>query len=73
MAAGPRIGVATTLLVLGLFILLASNAAWILRKTTRPEDYQGGCPVGARCACGHFNLKPRKACRQCGAATLYPS
>ena len=69
--AAPRAGVATLFLVLGLVTILAGNAAWILRRTTRPEDYRGGCPVGATCACGHFNFKPRKSCKQCGAITKF--
>jgi hypothetical protein len=66
---GPRVGAATALFVLGGLLLLFPAVHWILRKTTRPEDYDGGCPVGKTCACGHFNFKPRSECRQCGAAT----
>jgi hypothetical protein len=66
---GPRIGIATLLLVWGFLIMGFALSPWILRKTTRKEDYEGACPVGATCACGHFNFKPRKDCRQCGAAT----
>ncbi|HUR62251.1 MAG TPA: hypothetical protein VM286_07825 [Candidatus Thermoplasmatota archaeon] len=71
-AAGPRIGMGVFLVTLGLLVLSLGAAPWVLRKTTQAEDYMGGCPVGARCACGHFNLKPRRACRECGAATVYP-
>jgi hypothetical protein len=73
MATGPRVGMGTFLATLGLLLLALAAAPAVLRKTTRPEDYAGGCPVGARCACGHFNLKPRRACRACGAATVYPA
>lgn len=66
-APGPRIGVTTFLAVAGLTILAVGNAEWFLRKTTRPEDYQGTCPVGESCdACGAFNYKPRRDCRSCG-------
>lgn len=68
---GPRIGMGVALAVLGLTILAIGNVGWFLRKTAKAGDYDGGCPVGATCACGHFNFKPRKRCRQCGAATLY--
>lgn len=70
-AMGPRVGIATLLLVLGTTILAAGNARWFLRRTTKAEDYEGGCPVGATCSCGHFNFKPRRACKQCGAAMRY--
>jgi len=70
-ATGPRIGIATLLIVLGLTVVGFAAAPWVLRKTTRPADYQGGCPVGATCACGHFNFKPRKSCKQCGMATAF--
>jgi hypothetical protein len=73
MALGPRVGMGTFLLMLGLLVLAIAAAPWVLRKTTRPEDYVGGCPVGTRCACGHFNLKPRRTCRDCGAPTTYPA
>ena len=70
-STGPRAGLATGFLTLGVTMILAGNAAWFLRRTTKAEDYRGGCPVGATCQCGHFNFKPRKACRQCGAATSF--
>ena len=70
-AAGPRIGVGTLLLTLGLVFLVGAFAGAIRARTARVEGAGGGCPVGATCACGHFNFKPRKACRQCGAATTY--
>ncbi len=69
--SGPRIGAATALIVFGLTILLVANALWFLRRTTKPEDYRGGCPVGATCGCGHFNFKPRRTCKQCGLATSF--
>jgi hypothetical protein len=67
---GPRVGMGTLLAVLG-FVLLAGSFAAAIRERTERLDSKGGCPVGATCACGHFNFKPRKACRQCGAATVY--
>lgn len=66
-STGPRLGAASLLLVLGAVLVIGSNAAWILRRTQ--ADGPGGCPVGKSCACGHFNFKPRRTCRQCGAAT----
>ncbi len=68
---GPRIGMGVALAVLGLTIFAIGNAAWFLRKTAKAGDYDASCPVGATCACGHFNFKPRRRCRQCGAATSY--
>jgi hypothetical protein len=73
MATGPRLGMGTFLVMLGVLLLGLAAAPWVLRKTTKPQDYEGGCPVGARCGCGQFNLKPRKVCRGCGAATVYPA
>lgn len=71
-ALGPRIGLATFFIVAGLVLLGASFAATIRDRTHRIEGSRAkGCPVGATCGCGHFNFKPRKTCRQCGAATLY--
>lgn len=67
---GPRIGMAAGLLTLG-GILVAGSFAGALQERTARLDAGGGCPVGARCACGHFNLKPRVTCRQCGAATSF--
>lgn len=67
---GPRLGMGTLLLVMGL-VFIAASFAGAIRNRTEATDTKGGCPVGATCPCGHFNFKPRKACRQCGAATLY--
>lgn len=67
MATGPRVGMVALLVTFGVTLILVANAAWILRRTTRPEDHQGGCPVGSSCGdCGAFNLKPRTVCRVCG-------
>lgn len=64
----PRIGMAAFLGMFGITLILMANAEWFLRKTTRPEDYQGTCPVGQSCtACGAFNYKPRKTCRSCSS------
>lgn len=69
---GPRVGLTVLLGMLGATVALAGNAAWFLGKTTRPEDYEGGCPVGARCACGVFNMSTRKTCKGCKAALVAP-
>lgn len=69
---GPRLGLGTFLLVTG-FVFLAGSFAGAIRRRTDRVDGKGGCPVGATCSCGHFNFKPRKACRQCGQATVYPA
>lgn len=67
-ASAPRVGVVALLAMLGLTVAFVGNASWLLRRTTRPEDYRGTCPVGASCpACGAFNLKPRTTCRACHA------
>jgi hypothetical protein len=70
VAQGPRIGFAVLLLTMG-FVLAVGSFAGALRMRSERLDSKGGCPVGAKCACGHFNFKPRATCRQCGAATLY--
>jgi hypothetical protein len=67
---GPRLGMGTLLLVMG-FVLISGSFAGAIRRRTEAADSKGSCPVGATCSCGHFNFKPRKSCRQCGAATLY--
>lgn len=69
-ATGPRIGLGTFLAVMG-FVLLAGSFAGAIRARTERTDTKGGCPVGATCACGQFNFKPKRACKQCGAATLF--
>lgn len=70
-AAAPRAGIATVLLVLGGTLWAIALVPLFLRRTTKAADYKGGCPVGATCACGHFNFKPRATCKQCGQATTY--
>ena len=67
-----RLGAAVALETMGLLFLAIAVVPWILRRTTNPEDYKGGCPVGVRCACGHFNFKPRALCKTCGAPVTYP-
>jgi hypothetical protein len=69
-STGPRIGMGMLLVVLGV-VFVAGAFAGAIRSRTEANETKGGCPVGATCACGHFNFKPRKACRQCGAATMY--
>lgn len=67
---GPRVGGGTLLVVLGL-VFVAGAFAGAIRARTERLDGKGGCPVGATCACGHFNFKPRRSCRECGLATTY--
>lgn len=69
-ATGPRLGLGTFLVVAG-FVFLAGSFAGAIRARTERVDSKGGCPVGATCACGHFNFKPKRVCKQCGAATAY--
>lgn len=66
-ATGPRIGIAAALIMLGALVVGIPLTTWILRRTTRPEDYAGTCPVGRSCTCGAFNMNPRTTCRACGA------
>src|SRR5689334_10256504 len=69
---GPRLGIAMVLLLLGFALLLGPVIAAMVRR--RSAGQTGGvCPVGASCSCGHFNFKPRAACRQCGKPTEYPA
>ena len=64
---GPRIGIAMVLITLAALVVGLPLSTWILRKTTRPEDYEGSCPVGRLCpSCEAFNYNPRKVCRVCG-------
>ena len=65
-ALGPRIGIATVLIVLGVTVVGFASAHQFARG-----DAPGNCPVGATCGCGHFNFKPRRTCRQCGTATVF--
>lgn len=65
-ATGPRIGLAMVFVTLGGLVIGVPLTTWILRRTTRPEDYEGTCPVGWACEpCGAFNYHPRQACRSC--------
>ena len=63
---GPRIGMGTFLVVMGVVVMLSGNAAWFLRRSTTPSDYEGACPVGKRCPCGNFVWKPKSSCKTCG-------
>jgi hypothetical protein len=69
-AMGPRVGLAAALLTFAVVLGVGSFAA-LLRMRAQGSTGTGVCPVGAKCACGQFNFKPRTTCRQCGAATLY--
>ena len=71
-AQGPRIGLTVALATMGAVLLVGAFTAELQARTAR-LDGKGVCPVGAKCACGHFNFKPRSKCRQCGAATSYAS
>lgn len=71
-ASGPRTGIAMVLILLGFLLLAGPWVAYAVRRASSKEG-PGGCPVGATCACGHFNFKPRKTCRQCDAPTVYPA
>jgi hypothetical protein len=70
-SATARLGAGMALATLGFLLAAIPLSVWWLRRTTRASDYEGGCPVGANCGCGHFNFRPRPACRQCGAPTVY--
>lgn len=68
MATGPRIGMGMLALTLGGLTIGIPAVNLLLRMRARPGDYEGRCPVGESCpGCGAFNLKPRQACRACGA------
>lgn len=71
-AAGPRIGLCVALATMGAILFVGAFTAELQARTAR-LDGKGVCPVGAKCACGHFNFKPRGTCRQCGAATSFAS
>ena len=72
-STGPRIGIGMALATFGLLVVGIPATVAIVRRTTRPEDYAGGCPVGAQCGCGRFNFKPRRKCPACGQAMQYPA
>lgn len=65
-ATGPRIGLSMAFFTLALLFLGIPATAWIIKRTTKPEDYKGTCPVGKVCTCGTFNYNPRIICRSCG-------
>lgn len=71
-APGPRLGLTAGLATLSL-VLFVGSFAGAMQARTQQLDSKGNCPVGATCACGHFNFKPRTKCRQCGAVTRYTS
>jgi hypothetical protein len=67
MATGPRIGFAVASFMFAALVMGVPLAGWYVRKFTRPEDYEGGCPVGSVCTqCETFNFNPRKKCKECG-------
>jgi hypothetical protein len=71
-AAGPRYGISALLLTTAAFLFCIPTFGWIGRRTARVEGNGGAnCPVGATCACGHFNFKPRATCRACGQPTAF--
>jgi hypothetical protein len=73
VATGPRIGIGMLMLTIGLLIVAIPTSKAILRKTTRPADYDGRCPVGEACPkCEAFNYKPRRQCRLCATPVNAP-
>lgn len=67
-APGPKLGIGMVLLTWGTLLIATPLTAWYLRRTTRPEDYEGTCPVGRVCPrCDAFNFNPRTECRVCGS------
>ncbi len=69
-SAGPRLGITTVFFLLGLLFLVGPLLAGASSRRSRAAG-SGTCPVGATCVCGHFNFKPRLACRACGQPTHY--
>lgn len=64
---GPRVGLGLFLSMLGALTIGIPVITWVIRKTTRPEDYEGTCPVGRVCPdCGAFTFYPRPDCKSCG-------
>jgi hypothetical protein len=72
-ATGPRIGIASVLLLLGFFMIVGPWIAFAVRRASAKEGGGGNCPVGTTCGCGHFNFKPRAMCKQCGKDMVYPA
>lgn len=71
VSAGPRIALVTALALFGLILLATALVGpWMLRRSAK-ESGTGTCPVGARCACGAWNWKPRAACGSCNAPTAW--
>ncbi|MHB8634574.1 MAG: hypothetical protein ACYDBQ_11530 [Thermoplasmatota archaeon] len=68
-APGPKAGIASVLVIVGVVTASLAMAGWIVRRTEAAGG--GGCPVGASCGCGHFNFKPRRSCRACGLALTW--
>ncbi len=68
---GPRIAFVTLLALFGLILVgSALVGPWMLRRSAKASG-TGVCPVGARCTCGAWNWKPRRACSECGLKTAY--
>lgn len=66
-STGPRIGLAGVLLTLGALTVGIPLVTWFIGKTSRPEDYEGTCPVGRVCPdCGAFTFYPKPNCKSCG-------
>lgn len=66
-ATGPKVGIIMVSWTLAALLVGIPATQWFLRRTTRPGDYEGRCPVGESCPrCEAFNLKPRTRCRVCG-------
>lgn len=68
VADGPRIGLAVASWMFAGLVLGIPLTLWYVRKFTRPEDYDGNCPVGNVCTkCETFNFNPRTKCKDCGS------
>ncbi len=68
---GPRIAMVTALILLGLILLVSALIGpWMLRRTAKASG-TAVCPVGARCACGAWNWRPRRLCSSCGSLTAW--
>lgn len=62
-----RTALAGFLITLGALGIAIPTVTWTVMRTTRPEDYEGSCPVGRVCPdCGAFTFYPRNECRNCG-------
>ncbi len=64
---GLRSAIGGVLMTLGALGLVIPLVTWSVLRTTRPEDYEGSCPVGRVCPeCEAFTFYPRADCKNCG-------